>query len=81
MGFGVASIVSIVSQTCSQNERDDLVQAYYRRLTGDDEKVRLHCARRWSGWEMATSRLLQDPNMLKRTEMDTWALQFARIEW
>lgn len=64
-----------------QEERGDLVSAYYRRLTGDDEATRLHCAQRWSGWEMATSRLIQDPKLLQRVEKDVWALQFARIEW
>lgn len=61
-------------------ERHDLMSAYYRRLTGDDEKEKLLCAQRWSNWEMATSRLIQDKDLLKRAEMDTWALQFARIE-
>ena len=64
-----------------QVERDDMMSAYYRRLTGDDESKRLLCARRWSQWEMATSRLFVDENLLKRAESDQWALQFARIEW
>jgi len=61
-------------------ERADLMGAYYRRLTGDDEKVRLECARAWAGWEMATSRLHVDPEYLTRTDDDTFSLQFARIE-
>ena len=56
------------------------MSAYYRRLTGDDEKTKLLCASRWSGWEMATSRLHVDPGLLSRVELDQWALQFARIE-
>ena len=63
-----------------QVERFDLMSAYYRRLTGDDEKTKLLCASRWSGWEMATSRLHVDPGLLSRVELDQWALQFARIE-
>ena len=58
-----------------------MMGAYYRRLTGDDETTRLLCAQRWSQWEMATSRLFVDENLLKRAESDEWALQFARIEW
>jgi proline iminopeptidase len=61
-------------------ERFDMMGAYYRRLTGDDPEVRIKCAQRWSAWEMATSRLLVDHDLLKRAESDTWALQFARIE-
>lgn len=61
-------------------ERHDIVGAYYRRLTGPDEAERLKCARHWSLWEMATSRLFIDHNLLKRADSDIWALQFARIE-
>ncbi|XP_013389526.1 uncharacterized protein LOC106158181 [Lingula anatina] len=61
-------------------ERADLMSAYYRRLTGPSEEERLRCAKAWSRWEMATSRLYQDPAMLKREENAQWALQFARIE-
>ena len=64
-----------------QVERDDMMGAYYRRLTGDDDTQRLLCAQRWSQWEMATSRLFVDENLLKKAESEQWALQFARIEW
>ena len=67
------------SAVMTQVERHDMISAYYRRLTGDDESVRLECARRWSSWEMATSRLRVDASMLKWAESDVWALQFARI--
>ena len=55
--------------------------AYYRRLTGEDEQVRLEAAKHWSRWEMATSRLHVDEEYLRRAEGDKWAQQFARIEW
>lgn len=57
------------------------MSAYYRKLTGDDEETRVQAAKAWSGWEMATSRLFIDEEMLKKAEGDVWALQFARIEW
>src|SRR5262245_62926637 len=38
-------------------ERGDLVRAYYRRLTGEDEAGRLAAARAWSVWEGSTVRL------------------------
>jgi proline iminopeptidase len=62
-------------------ERHDLMSAYHRRLTGNDDAVRQHCAKAWSTWEMVTSRLIHDPELLKRAENDTWSLQFASIEW
>lgn len=61
-------------------ERGDLMSAYNRRLTGSDEKVKLEAAKAWSLWEMATSRLFVDPELLKKGEDDKFALAFARIE-
>ena len=63
-----------------QVERHDLMSAYHRRLTGTDTDVQLECARSWSSWEMTTSRLIVDQDLLKRVESDVWALQFAKIE-
>jgi hypothetical protein len=40
-----------------QRERGDMMGAYYRYLTGDDEKKRQECASAWSIWEMTTSKL------------------------
>ena len=56
------------------------MSAYYRRLTGNDEKAKLECAKAWSKWELTTSRLYVDPSYIARVEADEWALQFARIE-
>lgn len=39
------------------DERDDLVNAYYKRLTGCNEEEKLVCAKAWSTWECATSKL------------------------
>jgi proline iminopeptidase len=61
-------------------ERDDLLMAYHRRLTSDDPRVRLEAARRWSGWEGATSKLLPDLDFASRYEEDEHALAMARIE-
>ncbi|KAL6076179.1 Proline iminopeptidase [Balamuthia mandrillaris] len=62
-------------------ERGDLMSAYYRRLTGNNEEEKLACARAWSVWEMSTSRLYVDPEYIKRaSEDDKFALAFARIE-
>jgi len=64
-----------------ESERGNLMFAYYRRLTGNDDKVKLECAKAWSAWEMATSRLYVDAESIKRAEDDAkFALAFARIE-
>ena len=61
-------------------ERDDLIAAYHRRLTSDDEGVRLEAARAWSIWEGATSYLHIDPDYATSHGDPAFALAFARIE-
>jgi len=65
-----------------EEERGDLMMAYYKRLTNDANKAeQLKAARAWSTWEMATSRLYVDPeNIARAAEDDAFALAFARIE-
>lgn len=61
-------------------ERDDLLQAYYRRLTGDDQVVRQEAARAWSVWEGSTSKLFFDAESAAKFAQDDFSLAFARIE-
>ncbi len=61
-------------------ERHDLISAFNRRLTSDDEEVRLSAARSWSVWEGATSYLHVDEDFVKAHEDPEFALAFARIE-
>ena len=61
-------------------ERDDLVAAYYRRLTSDDPAIRSEAARAWSVWEGTTSKLIPDPKLIEDFGGDEFAEAFARIE-
>jgi proline iminopeptidase len=61
-------------------ERDDLMSAYYRRLTSADPVVRQAAARAWSVWEASTSFLLPQPDHVSHAAGDDFALAFARIE-
>ncbi|KIO17932.1 hypothetical protein M407DRAFT_246609, partial [Tulasnella calospora MUT 4182] len=61
-------------------EQGDLMTAYHKRLTSEDEQIRTEAAKAWSKWEMATSKLQVDPNDIARAAQDDWALAFARIE-
>ena len=61
-------------------EHHDLISAYHRRLTSDDEATRLDAARAWSVWEGSTSFLRQDPDFIDSHEDARFALAFARIE-
>ncbi|MBL8143195.1 MAG: prolyl aminopeptidase [Acidobacteria bacterium] len=61
-------------------ERGDMMQAYYKRLTSKDRRVRLRAARAWSVWEGTTSKLFVDPKVVKRFGGGKFADAFARIE-
>ena len=61
-------------------ERDDLLGAFYRRLTGPDEAVRLEAARAWSVWEGSTSKLHPDKALIEEMDDELQALAVARIE-
>lgn len=61
-------------------ERSDMMLAYHKRLTSDEESVRLAAARAWSVWEGATSTLIPEPASIDAFEDPHFALSFARIE-
>jgi proline iminopeptidase len=61
-------------------ERDDLLRAYYKRLTSSDPAVRAGAAKAWSVWEGRTSFLRQNPELVAKNGEDEYALAFARIE-
>ena len=61
-------------------ERGDLMQAYHKRLTSPDRRVRLQAARAWSIWEGSTSKLYPDPALVKQFGGGKFADAFARIE-
>ncbi len=63
-----------------EDERGDMVNAYYRRLTSVDETVRIEAARAWSIWEGSTSKLFFDYESIERFADPEFALAFARIE-
>ncbi len=66
-----------------ENERDDYIKAYGRRLRGElGEEEKLKAAKAWSIWEGRTSKLVQEPwDAVKDKFGDPkFALPFARIE-
>ncbi len=63
-----------------ENERHDMVAAYYRRLTSADPSVRKEAAIAWSTWEGSTIKLLPDPATAGKFGEDEFADAFARIE-
>ncbi|MBT9316990.1 prolyl aminopeptidase [Leptothoe spongobia] len=63
-----------------EEERHDLVTAYYQRLTSPDPAIRQQAARTWAIWEASTSYLIQNPQTIERFSNDEFADAFARIE-
>lgn len=61
-------------------ERGDMLAAYHRRLTGEDEKTQLACARAWTLWEGRTLSLQRDLQREEKFADEKFALAFARIE-
>jgi proline iminopeptidase len=63
-----------------EEERNDLLLAYHRRLTGDDELARMAAAKAWSIWEGRTATLLPNPDVRAFFADPQVALSLARIE-
>jgi proline iminopeptidase len=63
-----------------ETERDDLLHAYYRRLTGEDEMARMAAAKAWSLWEGRTATLKPNESVIDHFGDPFTALSLARIE-
>ncbi len=63
-----------------EDERDDLLAAYHRRLTNPDPDVHMPAARAWSTYEGSCSTLLPSPETVAEFQRDVMALGLARIE-
>lgn len=61
-------------------ERQDMVAAYYRRLTSEDRQERLRAAKQWSLWEGRALSLLTNPKVENYFAKESVALSLARIE-
>ncbi|HUH61027.1 MAG TPA: prolyl aminopeptidase [Candidimonas sp.] len=62
------------------DERDDLIAAYRRRLTGSDPAAQIQAAQAWTQWESHTITLLPNTAHQLAHSDDASALAFARIE-
>ncbi len=61
-------------------ERGDLMAAYEKRLTGDDEAARRECAIAWSSWEGETVSVRGPDSRPDKFADAEFAIAFARIE-
>lgn len=68
------------SEWIPEEERDDLLLAYHRRLTTGDREQQLESARMWSIWEGASSFLRPSQEHIDHFAAPDFALALARIE-
>lgn len=61
-------------------ERDDLITAYYKRLTHEDKTVRVEAARAWSMWEGSIVTLLPNEDLVNDFGDEDYAISMATIE-
>jgi proline iminopeptidase len=62
------------------HEQADVLNNYYRRLTGEDELVRMSAAKAWAQWEAACSTLQPSSHVVSRLTNSHTAMSLARVE-
>jgi proline iminopeptidase len=62
------------------DERGNLMQAFYKRLTGPDQIAQMHAAKAWSTWEGRTATLRPNTQVVDRFTDSHRALSIARLE-
>ena len=63
-----------------EKDRHDLMDAYYKIFTGNDDKKKMEAAVAWSKWEGSVSTLSHKPDMISSYSESKFALAFALIE-
>ena len=63
-----------------EDEREDILRAYHRRLMNEDPRISLPAARAWSRYEGSCSTLLPSPETVAAFSEDPMAAGLARIE-
>jgi len=67
-------------QPIPRAERGDMIKAYHKRLTGDDELARMAAAKAWSVWEARCASLRLSKSLVNNLGDPHTALSMARIE-
>ncbi|HEY7886263.1 MAG TPA: prolyl aminopeptidase [Cellvibrionaceae bacterium] len=64
----------------AEDERHDLIRAYYKRLTGDNELLTMGAAKAWSLWEGRCATLRPNQDVVDSFSNPYKAMALARIE-
>lgn len=82
--YGIRMIQTELWQTFSgfipEAERDDLLEAYWKRLTGKDKDLAMQAARHWAMYEIACCTLLPNPEFSSHFDNPETAWAVARLE-
>ncbi len=62
------------------DQRQNVIAAYYERLTGKDEVARLAAAKAWTTWEARCATLVPSKPLIDQVKEAHTALSMARIE-
>lgn len=63
-----------------QEERGDLIKAYYKRLTHEERCIRVEAAKAWSMWEGSLVTLLPNGDLVNDFGDEDYAISMATIE-
>jgi len=63
-----------------EEERDDLLEAYWKRLTGEDRELALQAAKHWATYEISCCTLLPNPEFASHFDDPDTAWAVARLE-
>lgn len=63
-----------------QEERGDLIKAYYKRLTHEERSIRVEAAKAWSMWEGSLVTLLPNDDLVNDFGDEDYAISMATIE-
>ncbi len=63
-----------------ESERDDLLNAYYKRFTDEDKAVQMEAAMSWSLYESACSSLIPNYETITTDDQKDQALAIAKLE-
>ncbi len=82
--YGLRSIYPEVWESFAgflpEEERDDLLEGYHKRLTDPDPAIQLEAAINWALYESACSSLIPNYETITTDEQKAHALSLARIE-
>lgn len=62
------------------DKRDNMISAYYEKLTGDNELAKMAAAKAWSLWEGRSATLRPSPDVVSTFSDPHLAVSLARIE-